>query len=120
MDRAPKELRRTAPPSSAREGIHLLRRSRAFISLGFPFAPFHPRTSLTFRARSLREKADAASVRIVSRIDVSRVWPKIFMPTDTTKTLALFTLYLWGKVRACRGSSMRVIMGYLLPPGKVG
>jgi len=36
----------------------------------------------------------------VASIDVSRVWPKIFMSTDYTKTLAVSTHYLWGKVRA--------------------
>ena len=75
----------------------LFRRSRAFISLGFPEAPFHPRISHTFRARALRETAHAASSRIGSRIVVSRVWPKIFMPTHYTKTLAVFTPYLWGR-----------------------
>ncbi len=50
----------------------VLRRSRAFISLGFPEAPFHTRSSHTFRSRALRETADAASSRIVSRIVVVR------------------------------------------------
>ncbi|AKS22722.1 hypothetical protein ABH19_01575 [Leptospirillum sp. Group II 'CF-1'] len=44
-----------------------------FITLGFPFAPFHPKTSHTVRVRAHCEASDVTSVRIVSSIDVSKV-----------------------------------------------